>query len=141
MAMLLVALPARAHTYVHPENGPKTSRAGATEVYRLQVQVERGVPTVKVRLVVPEGVFVSRFFPAPGWVRALERDRTGRPTTITWTGHLLAGELIRFCFQAGNPPSPGALSRKVYQTDEDGVEVAWDDHAAAHPALRTEVTP
>ncbi|WP_034343000.1 DUF1775 domain-containing protein [Deinococcus misasensis] len=126
-----------AHATVKTETGLTESLAGKSETYRLQVPVEKDLATTEIRMVVPDGVKVSRFIPVPGWTRTVEKDANGRITAVTWKGNLEPMEFIRFFFAATNPADAGTISWKVYQTYSDGTVVPWDDSAAETPASKT----
>ena len=126
-----------AHATVKTESGATESLAGKSETYRLQVPVEKDSATTQVRLVVPDGVKITRFLQLPGWTRTMEKDANGRITAVTWTGSIEPMEFARFFFSASNPADAGTLSWKVYQTYADGTTVAWDDSSADTPASKT----
>lgn len=112
---------AGAHVTVVPNQSP----AGAYELYSVRVPTEKAIPTVKVRLDFPAGVDVSRFAPAPGWTRAVDKDATGRIVAVTWSGGSIASDEIGlFAFQGRNGTG-GALSFKATQTYSDGSVVEW----------------
>ncbi|GGJ31801.1 YcnI family protein [Deinococcus roseus] len=132
--MLSVAF---SHATVKTEMGLSESLAGKSETYRLQVPVEKDLATTEIRLIVPDGVKISRFIPVPGWVRTVEKDANGRITAVVWKGNLEPMEFQRFFFSATNPADAGTLAWKVYQTYSDGTVVAWDDSSADTPASKT----
>lgn len=139
LALASLASFALAHATVRTELGASDSLAGRTETYRLQVPVEKSIATTEIRLLVPDGVTVSRFLPVPGFTRTVERNASGRITAVTWRGRLQPDEFGRFLFQATNPADPGTLVWKAYQKSADGSVTPWDDSAEATPASRTTV--
>ncbi len=77
-----------AHVTVVPKQGP----ANANERCTMRVPTEKPIPTVKVKLALPEGIDVSRSAPSPGWKRAVDGDATGRITSVTWSGGSIASD-------------------------------------------------
>lgn len=138
--VLLVGSMVFAHATVRTELGQAESKAGASETYRVQVPVEKPQATVEVRLVVPEGLVISRFLQTPAWERSVVRDANGNITEVSWKGKVEDGEFVRFIFQATNPKTAGTLVWKIYQKYADGTVVAWDDaDKDKGPASKVEV--
>lgn len=135
-ALLLTGSPALAHATVKTELGASQSAAGAYEVYRLNIPTEKDIPTTQVRMLIPEGLNVTRFLVQPGFVRTVRKNDAGVITEVTWKGRIAPQEFARFYFQAHNPAAPTTLVWKVYQTYQDGSVVAWDstDAGADTPA-------
>lgn len=131
---------ASAHAVVRTEAGLNESKVGVSEIYRLQVPSEKAIATTEVRLVVPEGVVVSRFQTMPGFPHTVKKNDAGLITEVTWTGSIAPDEYARFFFRAKNPAAAADLAWKVYQTYADGSVVAWDDtDKEGHPASHTTV--
>jgi uncharacterized protein YcnI len=121
-AALLFATVVSAHVTVWP----RESANNANELYSVRVPTEKDVPTVAVRIEFPEGMVVSRFVPAPGWQREVEKDANGRITAATWRGGSLAPDEVGiFQFSARNPNTNGSVAFKAYQTYGDGSVVEW----------------
>lgn len=141
LAVLIAALlsAASAHATVKTDAGSAETLAGKFETYRLQVPAERDSPTVRVRLLVPDGVTVTSFMSVSGFLRTVERGTNGRVTAVTWTGRIHPDEFQRFLFSARNPAEAGVLRWAVEQTYADGTVVRWDDHLPDTPASRTTV--
>ncbi|GEM47853.1 DUF1775 domain-containing protein [Deinococcus cellulosilyticus] len=137
VSLALLLSVAFAHATVKTESGATESLAGKSETYRLQVPVEKDSATTQIRMLIPDGVKITRFLQLPGWTRTMEKDANGRVTSVTWTGNLEPMEFARFFFSATNPAGTGTLSWKVYQTYADGTTVAWDDSSADTPASKT----
>ncbi len=131
VGMLIGVQISNAHVTVVPNQSP----ANAYELYTVRVPTEKPIPTIKVKLAFPEGVDVSRFAPAPGWKRDVEKDATGRITSVTWSGGSIASdELGVFMFQGKNGKG-GSLTFKADQTYLDGSVVEWANAPAdANPA-------
>lgn len=80
-AALLLSF-AAAHATVKTETGLSESAAGTSETYRLNVPVEKDVATTQVRLVVPQGVGVTRFQVTPGFDRSVKTNADGLVTEV-----------------------------------------------------------
>ncbi|MBI2862891.1 MAG: YcnI family protein [Chloroflexi bacterium] len=122
---------------------PQQSTAGASERYTVRVPTEKAVPTVKVRLEFPPEVTVSRFAPALGWQREVERDGTGRIAAVTWSGGSIApDEFAEFTFLARNPQQAGKIAWKAYQTYQGGETMAWNGpENSEQPAAVVSIVP
>lgn len=140
LAAALLLSVAGAHATVRTEAGLTESRVGVTETYRVNVPTEKEISTTQIRLVVPQGVAVSRFQVTPGFTRTVTRNADGLVTEVVWKGRVAPMEYARFYFQAKNPAAAAELSWKIYQTYSDGSVVAWDDADPARgPASKTTV--
>ncbi len=135
-ALLSVAV---AHATVKTEMGLSESKTGISETYRLQVPSEKASATVAVRLILPDGIAVSRFQTLPGFTHTVKKNDAGLITEVTWKGRIAPDEFARFFFQARNPAQPADVAWKVYQTYADGSVVAWDDTDKDYPASHTAV--
>jgi uncharacterized protein YcnI len=136
LALLLLAGTASAHVTVRPNE----VGVGKFENFILGVPTEKDIPTVGVRLVVPEGLEHVSPVVVPGWRIALTRaeeeeaghmgegdEHHGRITEISWTGGSIpAGFKMDFAFSAKVPSSETTLPWKAYQTYSDGSVVAWE---------------
>jgi uncharacterized protein YcnI len=137
IAVLAFAGIASAHVTVNP----RESNRNAFQLYTVQVPTEKQIPTTRVRVEFPEGVTVSRFVPAPGWQRDVEKDANGRTTAVTWSGGSLApDEVGLFYFSGRNADRTGTLSFKAYQTYADGSVVEWVNPGEPNPASVVQVT-
>ena len=131
IGVLIGAQVAGAHVTVVPNQSP----INAYELYTVRVPTEKPIPTVKVRLDFPSGVDVSRFAPAPGWTRTVEKDVAGHIAAVTWAGGSIASDEIGiFAFQARNGADAGNVSVKATQTYADGSVVEWANPAEPNPA-------
>lgn len=139
VALMAVSTVAFGHATVKTESGLGESLAGKSEIYRVNVPVEKDVPTTEVRLLVPAGVKISRFLQSPGWTRTVVKDANGTVTEVVWKGQVDPMEFVRFYFQATNPADAGTLTWKMYQTYGDGTVAKWDGSSAEEPASTTTV--
>ncbi len=124
---LFVVTPAFAHVVV----SPKQAGVASYQTFTLGVPNERDVPTVALRLVIPEGVSSVSPNVKPGWTIDSKKENGSAEgatvTEITWTGGLIpSGQRDDFLFSAQVPANEATLAWKVYQTYEDGTVVSWD---------------
>ena len=108
-AFLSLACAAQAHTTLETQQAPVASTYKA--VLRVGHGCE-GVPTLKLRVRIPEGVINVKPMPKPGWEMATVKgpygkayDYHGEPLTegvreIVWTGKLLDEHYDEFVFRA-----------------------------------------
>jgi len=119
--VLLAAVTADAHVRVKPAE----SKPGTTETYQVTVPTEGKVSTVRVELVVPQGVeLVSVADEAdPHEVRKGDAGST----VITWRGEILPGFARQYSFTARNPKSGAEISWVAHQYFADGTTADWAD--------------
>ncbi len=118
---------ASAHVVVKPgEVG-----VGAYTNFIVSVPTEEDVPTVQVRLVIPEGLKSVRPNVKPGWSIELKKVTNGdieRVSEIIWSGGSIpADQRDEFVFSAQTPAEESTLIWKAYQTYGDGDIVAWEN--------------
>jgi uncharacterized protein YcnI len=121
---MLIASGASAHVVVYPQS----TTSGTYEKFTVRVPTEKDIPTVKVRLAIPEGVNITRFMPVPGWSYTLERDATGKIVSVEWTaenGGLSSTEFGEFAMTGRVADDATELVWKAYQTYSDGSVVEW----------------
>jgi uncharacterized protein YcnI len=145
MAFLLSASLASAHAVVKPNQ----VGISAFQVFTLGVPSEKPMPTIGIRLMLPDGLnFVTPNVKA-GWKVEVKTQATGKqvknddgmmvdemkPVEIDWTGGSIpAGQRDEFSFQAQVPATAATLPWKVYQTYQDNSIMSWDqDSKAAQP--------
>jgi uncharacterized protein YcnI len=134
---------ASAHVVVKPAE----VSVGAFTDFTVGVPVERDVPTIGIKIVIPEGLdFVTPLL-KPGWKIDVKRGApvnataddgdavtAGPVTEISWTGNEIpAGFKDAFTFSAKAPIKVGSVQWKAYQTYKDGAVVSWDVSADAQP--------
>ncbi len=134
----------------HVTLSPKEAVVGYT-TFTVNVPTEKEIPTVAVRLVIPEGVEVHGVLPVAGWThteKKMEMDGNEKPdhegdesshhgkvTEIVWSGGKIAdGEFMQFPISISYAGDPKQLVWKAYQTYSDGSIVAWDDTSEKNPA-------
>jgi uncharacterized protein YcnI len=102
-----------------------------------------GSPTLRVRVLIPEGVTGTKPQPKPGWQLMIRRDKLSKPFTqhgktitedvaeVTWTGKLLDEHLEEFGMMVKLPDAPGeTLYFRTVQECEKGVH-RWIEIPAA----------
>jgi uncharacterized protein YcnI len=140
---LVLAMPlmARAHVVVTPGQ----AGVGRFQTFTIGVPVEKPVPTIGVRIVIPEGVEAVLPNVKAGWKITVKRSdaaqeqteagkAAARVTEIEWSeGIIPAGQRDDFLFSAKVPPAEILLRWKAYQTYGDGSVVSWDRDANDQP--------
>ena len=118
---LLAVTAASAHVRVKPAE----SKPGMTETYQVTVPTEGKVSTVRIELVVPEGVELVSVADAndPHEVR---KGQAGA-TVITWRGEILPGFARQYVFTARNPRTGSHISWVAHQYFADGTVADWAD--------------
>jgi uncharacterized protein YcnI len=131
----LLAPSAAAHVTLNPDAVP----ADSFSRFAVRVPTERGVPTVKVTVRIPEGLTFVSFQPKPGWTRTVQMVKLPKPITmegetvtervgtVTWSGGSIGpGEFDEFGLSAHVPNSPGReLVFPAVQTYAGGEVVRW----------------
>ena len=140
-AITLFAGVASAHVTVQPQ---ETSQ-GKYEVFTLRVPSESEVPTTKVEVKFPGEVNITRFEPKAGWTYEVQKDDTGKITSVTWTTEgagLSSSEFGQFNMQGKVGDEATEIVWKAYQTLKDGSVVEWVGAPDAEkPASVTVVNP
>jgi periplasmic copper chaperone A len=131
----LLAPSAAAHVTLNPDAVP----ADSFSRFAVRVPTERGVPTVKVTLRIPEGLTFVSFQPKPGWTRTVQMVKLAKPITmegetvtervgtVTWSGGSIGpGEFDEFGLSAHVPNTPGReLVFPAVQTYANREVVRW----------------
>jgi uncharacterized protein YcnI len=121
---------ASAHVVVKPNQ----VNVGAFQTFSIGVPVEQNIPTVGIRLVIPEGLAYVTPNVKPGWkitTKTIGEGEAKKVTEIIWTGGSIpAGQRDDFVFSAKVPTTASSISWKAYQTYQNGTVVAWDHDPA-----------
>lgn len=141
-ALSLFAGAASAHVTVQPS---ETSQ-GKYEVFTVKVPSENEqVPTTKIEVKIPEDVDVTRFEPKPGWKYDVQKDASGKITSVIWTAEgdgLSSTEFAMFNMSGKVGDKAERIVWKAYQTYQDGSVVEWvGAEDADKPASVTVVHP
>lgn len=118
--------PVSAHVVVKPgEVG-----IAAYQTYTMGVPNEKDIPTVAVRLAIPEGMTGVSPNVKPGWTIHMKKEGEGedaKVTEIEWTGGSIPqGQRDDFFFSAKAPAAAATLQWKAYQIYRNGTIVSWD---------------
>mgnify|MGYP001355595188 CR=1 FL=1 len=131
---------ASAHVTVQPKEAP----ANSYQVFTVRVPTEKEAATTQVKVVIPQGVSVSRFEPKFDWSYEVEKGADGAIVSVTWkaTGAGLSGtEFGDFRMSGKVAEDAKELVWKAYQTYADGEVVEWTGAPDADkPASVTTVT-
>lgn len=126
VATTFLPLAASAHVVVKPDQ----AGIGSFQTFSIGVPTEKDIPTVSLRLVIPNGVKEVSPNVKPGWTIKETKSTTAEDadvTEISWSaGQIPAGQRDEFMFNAQVPSKPTDLEWKAYQTYADGSVVAWD---------------
>jgi uncharacterized protein YcnI len=126
---------ANAHVRVKPVE----SKPGIIEAYQVTVPTEGKVATVRVELVVPEGVELVSV--ADGDDPHDLRKGDAGTTVITWRGEILPGFARQYSFTARNPRTGSQISWVAHQYFADGTVADWADvPGSKRPASVTKLT-
>lgn len=166
LALLVGVLPfaTSVNASAHVRLDPSTAVVGR-QVYGVRVPNEKDIPTVSVRLVVPDGVEVTGIQPIAGWTYTKKTmnveseteeshsegeeaagghghsETTERVSEVTWSGGQIAdGEYMVFYLNTKYDGDPVKLVWKAYQTYSDGTVVPWDDSSDDAPAPVVTIT-
>ncbi len=127
-AALVISLPALASAHVVVK--PAEVGVGKFQTFTTGVPNEKDMPTIAVRLVIPDSLGHVSPNVKPGWTIDVTKTGEGekaKVTEINWTGGSIAsGFRDEFLFSAQAPAKESTLQWKAYQTYEDGTVVAWD---------------
>lgn len=125
--LFLSVVPVMAHVTVKPGEVGVGQRLN----FVVSVPTEEVDPTVKVRLVIPEGVTSVRPNTKTGWEIQLVKTGEGeteRVSEIIWSGGKIPAEQRdEFIFSAIAPTETTTMVWKAYQTYADGDVVAWEN--------------
>ena len=113
-------------TFAHVVVKPSDALTGAYQTFTTSVPNEKDIPTVGIRLLVPDSIQSVAPTVKPGW-EITTRKSGDKVTEITWTGGLIPAEQRDdFTFSAHLPSKAGDIEWKAYQTYQDGSVVSWD---------------
>ncbi len=145
--MLAFMTTASAHVELNPDEA-----VVGEQIYGINMPNEKDIPTVELRLVVPDNVYVTGVLPVSGWSFTTKTEKvpqaktdegellpTDRITEIDWTGSLGAGQYQTFGISTYYGGDPGQLIYKAYQKCSDGTIVAWDDTVDGQPAPKVSI--
>jgi len=133
---LVAGLVAAGSAFAHVTVKPNEAGMGAFQTFTVGVPVEKDIPTVGMRLVIPEGLNYVTPNVKPGWKIDVKKSGSGEDaavTEISWTGGSIpAGQRDEFAFSAQVPAQETTVQWKAYQTYQDGSIVSWDQAPSSH---------
>ncbi len=125
----------------HVSVKPSQVNIGAFQTFTTGVPNEKDMPTVGLRLVIPDNLEHVSPNVKPGWTVSVKTTGEGeeaKVTEISWTGGSIpAGQRDDFLFSAKAPSEAGNIAWKAYQMYQDGTVVAWDQDPNAPKASVT----
>jgi len=129
---------ASAHVVVRPNEVTTAS----FQTFTVGVPNERDTPTLKVKLLIPDGLDHVSPTQKTGWLITLDKTGEGEAAKVTaitwaapmgiiddtfgWEAGISVGMRDDFTFSAKTPASATELQWKAYQTYADGTVVSWD---------------
>jgi uncharacterized protein YcnI len=126
LAAVLAWAPA---AFAHAAISPPVAKTGVLQQFTLAVPTEKeGATTIRIELIVPDGVAIDSFEPEPGWTRRQVAQGGGSsPETIVWTGgRVPTDDDAVFRFQATLTGGSKDYVFEVKQTYSDGTVVDWN---------------
>jgi uncharacterized protein YcnI len=128
--LLLMALSFPSFAAAHVVVKPDKANVGAFQTFSIGVPVEKDIPTIGIRLQIPEGLKHVTPNVKPGWQVTVNKQGEGEAAVVTeivWTGGLIpAGQRDEFAFSAQVPTKEGPILWKAYQIYQGNTVVAWD---------------
>lgn len=114
---------------------------GTIQTYSISVPAEKDVPTVGLRLIVPDGIKELTPTVKAGW--DIQTKKSGDDVSeIDWTnGSIPSGQRDDFTFSAQAPAKATDIQWKAYQTYSDGSVVSWDQTPAGSDDARGDKGP
>lgn len=119
-------------TFAHVVVNPDQAKVGEFQTFSVDVPNEKDNPTVKVRLLIPDGLEHVTPNVKPGWDIDVKTsnsagDEEEKITEIVWSdGSIPQGRRDSFLFSARVPSDEADIIWKAYQTYQDGSVVKWD---------------
>ncbi len=111
----------------HSTVSPSQTLTSKYETFTLSVPTEKDVPTISIRLLIPESLDKVTPFVKPGWTVNLIKNSDSKVTQLEWSGGSIPeGQKDVFQFTARTPAESKTLIWKVYQTYRGGEIVSWD---------------
>ncbi len=133
-SLLISTLFLTTSVYAHVTVKPSTAGVATYQIFSIAVPVEREIPTVSIRLVIPESLTNVSPNVKPGWKIEVKKNQKGNVTEILWTGGTIPeGQRDDFLFSAKTPAQPTALKWTAYQTYRDGTVISWDKNPEDQP--------
>jgi uncharacterized protein YcnI len=127
----------------HVSVKPNQVGVGIFQTFTTSVPNEKEIPTIGIRLVIPENLEHVSPNVKPGWTVSVKKagdQEIDQVTEITWTGGVIPeGQRDDFLFSAKSPAEEGVIIWKAYQTYQDGTVIEWNqDPNTPKPSLNPE---
>lgn len=130
ISALAVVLVSSSSAFAHVTVKPAEVVAAGYQTFTVNVPNEKPIPTVSVKLLMPDSIASATPTQKAGWEIVKETEGTGesaKTKSLTWQGGAITdGTRDEFTFSAKVPEKAGELQWKAYQTYSDGTVVAWD---------------
>jgi uncharacterized protein YcnI len=117
--------------FAHVSVKPDSIGVGKFQTFTVGVPNERDIPTIGLRLVIPDGVTNVSPSVKTGWnIKVVnKKDTAGQDVVseIVWTGGSIPAHFRDdFTFSSKTPVQETTVYWKAYQTYKDGSIVAWE---------------
>lgn len=111
----------------HVDVDPRQSLPNKWETYTLNVPTETEIPTIAVRLQVPQEFEVEMVGHTQVWQISKSRDERGYIRDITWSGSQIPPQtFVELKLLVRNPTAPGLYVWKIEQVYEDNSTALWE---------------
>jgi uncharacterized protein YcnI len=113
-------------TFAHVVVKPDIAKPASYQTFTVNVPNEKDIPTIKLRLVLPEGVDSVSVTNKIGWTANIVKEGE-KAKEIEWSGGTIPKDFRdEFSFSAKTPAKEDEIAWKAYQTYQDGTVVSWD---------------
>jgi uncharacterized protein YcnI len=120
----------------HSDLDPRQSIPNKWETYTLNVPTETAVPTVQVRLLVPQDFEIEMIEHSPLWQITKSRNERGYIREVTWSGSSIPPQTFaEFKLLVRNPATPGTSLWKIEQYYQDGNVATWEAQTQIVPQV------
>jgi uncharacterized protein YcnI len=125
-SLLFSILFSTSSAFAHVVVKPSEAAPSSYQTFVVAVPNEKDIATIKVRLVIPDGVESVKPTQKIGWQANLKKEGE-IVKEIEWASGVIPKDFRdEFSFSAKTPAKEGDLVWKAYQTYQDGTEVPWD---------------
>ncbi|MBP9782439.1 MAG: YcnI family protein [Candidatus Pacebacteria bacterium] len=122
-----IILGTTSYAFAHVTVKPTQTTPATYQVFSVAVPNEKNIPTIQVRLLIPENVESVTPNIKAGWVTKTVTTNDGKVTEIIWSkGAIPEGFRDEFVFSAKTGTTEESIIWKAYQTYSDGTVVVWD---------------
>lgn len=130
VTIILLSLLSPVSVFAHAAVTPNAANIAQYQTFTIGVPTEKEIPTVMVKILIPDGVTGITPNVKPGWKITEKKTGEGETAVVTeivWSGGVIPAEQRdEFYFRGKTPSSATTLVWKVYQTYQDGSVVSWD---------------